>query len=196
MGASPCRLPLRGFRHVVDFTLEGTTPMPSYLAALETWGRRRWTVAAIASASISLLIAVPTAVFPSNFFTRSMAVTWWSYPVLAISGILTGLLMASYVRQSPATSQVVAGNDHMSEVGLAGGVLTFLAVGCPICNKLVVLALGVSGATTWFAPFQPVLALGSLGLLVFALRIRLRNEYFCEMPSTPSEATADRIPRQ
>jgi hypothetical protein len=49
-----------------------------------------------------------------------------------------------------------------------------LAVGCPICNKIVVLLLGVSGALTIFQPLQPVLALAAMVLLGYALFLRLR----------------------
>ena len=45
-----------------------------------------------------------------------------------------------------------------------GSMLSLFAVGCPICNKLVVMAVGVSGALNWFAPLQPLLAGGSLVL--------------------------------
>ncbi len=36
------------------------------------------------------------------------------------------------------------------------------AIGCPVCNKLVVLALGFSGALAYFEPIQPALALAGL----------------------------------
>jgi hypothetical protein len=41
---------------------------------------------------------------------------------------------------------------------LAGGVLSFLGVGCPICNKIVELLLGISGAFTalWLRPGRRV----------------------------------------
>ncbi len=35
---------------------------------------------------------------------------------------------------------------------LGGGLLWVFAIGCPICNKLAVIALGVSGALAYFAP--------------------------------------------
>ncbi len=53
------------------------------------------------------------------------------------------------------------------------------AVGCPACNKLVVLALGAGGAMTYFAPIQPVLGFLSLGLLAYALRMRLAGAVSC-----------------
>jgi hypothetical protein len=42
-----------------------------------------------------------------------------------------------------------------------------------------VVALGTSGALTWFAPVQPYLGLVALGLLAWALRTRLRGEVAC-----------------
>lgn len=45
----------------------------------------------------------------------------------------------------------------------------------PVCNKLVLLAPGCTGAMTWLGPVKPLLALGSVGLLGWALRARLRS---------------------
>jgi hypothetical protein len=49
--------------------------------------------------------------------------------------------------------------------GGAGGLLTFFAVGCPVCNTLVLLPLGTNGAMSYFEPVQPVLSLAAVGLL-------------------------------
>jgi hypothetical protein len=48
------------------------------------------------------------------------------------------------------------------------------AVGCPICNKLVVAVLGAGGALSYFGPAQPVLGAASIVLLGAALALRLR----------------------
>ena len=61
-------------------------------------------------------------------------------------------------------------------------MLSFLAVGCPVCNKIALLALGYSGALQWFAPLQPVLALAGVALLAWALRARLRGAVTCPVP--------------
>ena len=66
--------------------------------------------------------------------------------------------------------------------GHAGGVLPFLAVGCPVCNKLVIVAIGVSGALSYWAPVQPFLAAVSVALLVFAVYRRLRGMKSCPLP--------------
>jgi hypothetical protein len=66
-------------------------------------------------------------------------------------------------------------------------LLTYFAVGCPVCNKLVLLALGSAGAMTLFEPFQPVLQVTAVVLLVWALRGRLRGEVACPAPTPVAE---------
>jgi hypothetical protein len=48
-----------------------------------------------------------------------------------------------------------------------------------VCKKLVVLAIGISGAMSYWAPVQPFLALASLALLWIAVRRRLRGLQSC-----------------
>jgi hypothetical protein len=62
-------------------------------------------------------------------------------------------------------------------------VLSFMAAGCPVCNKLVVLAVGASGALAYFRPLQPVLGALSLVLLAAALWARLRARAPSSRPS-------------
>ena len=62
---------------------------------------------------------------------------------------------------------------------ILGGLISFFAVGCPVCNKLVLLALGSSGAISWFAPIQPFLAVISLLFMLWALNVRLINQDSC-----------------
>lgn len=68
--------------------------------------------------------------------------------------------------------------------GVFASLLTFFAVGCPVCNKLVLLALGTTGAMKFFEPFQPILAVLSIGLLVWALLRRISQENACPVPSS------------
>lgn len=71
---------------------------------------------------------------------------------------------------------------------LGGGLLSVFAVGCPVCNKLVVLAPGTSGALTYFAPLQPVLGFLSVGLLLYALRARLAGAQTCPVDLSETES--------
>jgi len=45
------------------------------------------------------------------------------------------------------------------------GSNSFFSVGCPVCNKLVVLLLGIGGAMTFFNPLLPFLGMASIVLL-------------------------------
>lgn len=66
------------------------------------------------------------------------------------------------------------------------------AVGCPVCNKLVVLALGLGGAMTYFAPVQPFLGLISTGLLLYGLRLRLSVMRSCPIGSPAARRNEER----
>ncbi|MCU0267326.1 MAG: hypothetical protein MUF83_01635 [Acidimicrobiales bacterium] len=146
---------------------------PAATTALTRWGTRRWATAGAAAIGTALLIGLPTDVIPNPVFGRPVPVTWWALPVLLVTSALGGLLLATYVRE-PGTEL-----DRPARAAGIGGLLGYFAVGCPVCNKLVVLALGTTGALELFAPVQPLLAVGSVVLLAVALRARLRGEIAC-----------------
>jgi hypothetical protein len=151
------------------------------LEALQGWTRSRWRAAAAMTTVSALAIGLPTDVIPNPVFGRQgTPVEPWAVPVLVLTAVLSGLLFATYV-QADDVSDIAAteGLDRPSRFGSVGGLLSFFAVGCPICNKVVVIALGTSGALTWFAPVQPYLGVVALCLLAWALRVRLRGEIAC-----------------
>lgn len=152
-------------------------------AALQLWSTRQWVIGVVGGFILSVVVSIPTDVIPNPYFTRSMAVTWWSYPVVIATGVLGALLVGSYVRNDDVPSARDEQLERSSRLGLIGATLSFFAIGCPVCNKLVLLALGASGTMTWFAPFQPVLAIASVVLMAIAVRMRLRNQVACAIPS-------------
>lgn len=137
-------------------------------------------MAAIGVAALTaFLIGVPTAIVHTPLFMRMLPTTWWDYPVWVVAAVLVGLTAATYVRSTnpaPETQESVRRT-------LAATVLSGLAVGCPICNKLVVMLLGVSGALNVWAPMQPLLGVISLALLLLGLLVRLRGEVACSRPT-------------
>ena len=146
---------------------------------MRTWSPRRWLVAAGASLAAIVLLGIPTAMIPNPVFARPIDAPAWSYLALAITAVLSGLLLATYVRDGG--QEEVATEDARRFT--AGGLLAFFAIGCPTCNKLVIIALGTSGALTWFEPVQPYLALAGVAVLGYALRRRLQTEVSCEVPA-------------
>ncbi|UNS98095.1 hypothetical protein MMF93_17725 [Streptomyces tubbatahanensis] len=160
--------------------------VPLALRAAASWPARRWGVAAAAAALTALVVGVPTAAIPTPLFSRAVATPWWAWPTLALTALLAGLLLATYVRAPASAASAEEAATRWSStrrsstrLGTVGGALSFFAVGCPVCNKLVLLALGTSGALTVWQPLQPVLALASLTLLAVATVRRLAGEAAC-----------------
>ena len=134
-----------------------------------TYGR------AIALAILSgAVIAVPTRLIPNGLFSRMTPTRPQDYVFLVVSAVLLGLTLA--LRSSVPQDAKVA----------AGGIGTVLAVGCPVCNKLVVALLGSGGALSLFAPLQPVIGAAAVGLLVVGLRRQLQalGASACAVPVT------------
>ncbi|MDJ0324760.1 hypothetical protein QMG61_13430 [Cryobacterium sp. PH31-AA6] len=145
--------------------------------ALRRWPARRWWIALTTAVGTYLVIAIPTDLIDTPFFAREIAPTTWSWPALAVSSILAGLVFATYV----AYPEGAAPSRSEGRLGLAGWMITFFAVGCPVCNKIVLLALGASGALQFFEPVQPYLAGASILLLGWALHARLTRESSCAL---------------
>jgi hypothetical protein len=159
--------------------------IPMYLV-LRAWDRRRRLTALAMTAVGVVVVAVPTDLVDTPVFSREVPPTWWSWPALLASAVLAGLLVATYVREPGSPDPARAEEERRSRWwGGAGGLLTFFAVGCPVCNKLVLLALGASGAMTYFEPVQPVLSVLALLLLAWALTRRLRGQVACAVPAPP-----------
>ncbi|KMO73476.1 hypothetical protein MCHLDSM_03822 [Mycolicibacterium chlorophenolicum] len=149
-----------------------------------TW--MRVGVGLAAALGIAVAIGVPSALLPNSFFVRMTPAPWWSYAAWAVTAVLSGALIATYVHAASATPRAP------SRAGFAATLGSMLAVGCPVCNKLVIAALGVSGALQVWAPLQPVLAVASLTLLGWALWRRLSTLRSCPVGSSPAAAAEDR----
>ena len=137
---------------------------------------RRLAVGLASTVVTALVIGIPTGTVETSWYHRMTPVLWWNYPVWVVSSLLTGALLATYVRDPHLEVRPTQGTKTF-----LGSALTIFAVGCPICNKLVVMAIGVSGALNLFAPIQPVLAVGSILLLTYALWARRRTAIACRV---------------
>lgn len=147
-----------------------------YFIALKNWSSQRWLIAILSSIITGLVIALPTAIIKNPIFGREIAVTLWSIPVLLITSILSGMLFATYIR-----NESILDEDKSLQLGTAGALFSFLAVGCPVCNKIALIALGYSGAIKYFAPVQPYLAILGVVILSYALIKRLDGEIACKI---------------
>jgi hypothetical protein len=141
------------------------TAQPAVWAAVPWWRFGLLTVAA--TALYAAVVGVLAGILPNPVFHRVVPVDVWNLLSWLLPAVLFGALAATYLVPWPRACRVGG------RAG-TGGVLSFLAAGCPVCNKLVVLAVGTTGALDYFRPLQPLLGLASLILLAFALWARLR----------------------
>lgn len=148
-------------------------------------GRGAWPYLVAVLAGVAWLFAsgIPTGIIETPFYVRMTPVEWWNYPFWISNSLLVGLLAATYV--SGLREKGGFGG------GMGGGLLMVFAIGCPVCNKLVVLALGFGGAMTYFAPVQPFLGFVSTGLLVYAVRVRLAGEVSCPVVAVEREERSE-----
>ena len=156
--------------------LEVSKLIPVCFSSLSKWTSTRWIIALVTSVITYIIIAIPTAIIKNPIFGREVGVTSWSIPVLVITSILSGLLFATYVRNENYLPE-----ERSAKIGSAGAFFSFLAVGCPVCNKIALIALGTSGAMQYFAPVQPYLALFGVIFLLYALQKRLVGESMCSV---------------
>lgn len=156
------------------------------LRGLRSWTGRQVRVAVVASVLIGLALGVATVLIPNSLFSRDIPPVAWNYPVWVVTSVLSGMLLATYTASRGTEPQQESGGASRS--GTVGAVLAWFAVGCPVCNKIALLALGYSGALTWFAPAQPFLAVAALVLLTAALVVRLQGSVHCPVSPTAVRA--------
>ncbi len=108
-----------------------------------------------------ILLGSVSAIIPNSFFSRMTGISSFDWIILISTSILGGLYVGLY-------SFIKSNKKKGVNCATGGGVLSFLAFACPVCNKLILLVLGFSGAMTYFAPIQPILGILGVLLLIYA----------------------------
>jgi hypothetical protein len=136
---------------------------------------RYWGTALVGSLGTLLLLGLPAALIPNPVFGRQIEAEPFAYAVWIASAALAGPLIADWLVPARPDAGRDPHRDGTGEAGLTlGGLVAFLAIGCPICNKIVLVLLGTTGALQLFAPIQPILGAASVALLAGTLAWRLR----------------------
>ncbi len=160
--------------------------MRECLASLEL--DRRFAGWAIAWGVGSLvMLGLASAIIPNPVFGRQIPPEPFAIVVWILSASLVGLIGATYsaprVASPTGAGMPVAVSlqpvDAVAErrtgrLGTLAGFGAFLAIGCPVCNKVALVLLGTSGALTIWAPLQPLIGGASLVLLAATLAWRFR----------------------
>lgn len=165
--------------------MKATTPR-AFLSLILDARYLAWSAAAAVLGLVAF--GLVSAIIPNPVFGRQIAPEPFAIIVWLVSGLLMGLLAGTYLAPAPAMPaafpapggtiavEADAGSAarSTSALGYAGGLAAFLAIGCPVCNKVALVLLGTSGALSIWAPLQPLVGLASVGLLAASLAWRLR----------------------
>ena len=117
--------------------------------------------------AVLLAVGIPSGVIPNPYFIRPLEARPSDYLFLGVITILAIALGATYGAPAVCSSQ--------DSKALGGGLLLFIGIGCPVCNKVALALVGASGALTYFEPVQPLFSLASIVVMFVALTLRLRD---------------------
>ena len=157
--------------------------MPASRPLLALLDRRLLLHAAFWTVVSGLAFGLVTAIIPNPVFGRQIPPEAFAIGVWLVSAPLMGIVMATYT--APVTSpsirmvalgptEAAAAQGRSTTLGSLAGFGAFLAIGCPVCNKVALVLLGTSGALSVYAPIQPLIGAVSLALLVVTAGWRLR----------------------
>ena len=93
----------------------------------------------------------------------------------ALAGLYVGLPQAECGKRTAGT----------------GGVIGFLGIACPVCNKILVLLFGGALLLEYYEPVRLYLALGGVVLLAVAIWLKMTRRG-CVDAETPVSNTASR----
>ncbi len=106
-----------------------------------------------------VMLGTVAALWDNPLFIRMTPAGGWEITMLAAMSVLSGVYVA--IRR-PFCSLKGAG---------AGGILAFVGVACPVCNKILLIVFGGELLMTYFEPVRIyVAAAGALMIGAFAVR--------------------------
>lgn len=130
--------------------------------------QKYWLLGISSAIGFALLLGIPTALIKTPFFTRMIPSTLLDYVFFILSSLLLGAYVGVHFYKKNTTTKCTA-------LTTTGGVGSFLAFACPICNKLLVLLFGTTILMTYLEPYRPLIGVVSTGLLGAALYWRIKT---------------------
>ncbi len=120
-------------------------------------------IAVLFSTVAFLGLGIVTDLIPNRFFLRMVPPNPVDYLFLTLTSVLLGTYISFHMhlkRRASTACTLTAGT---------GGVGGFLGFGCALCDKLLVLLLGVAGVLTFIEPYKPLF--GTIGVLMLGYAV-------------------------
>jgi hypothetical protein len=114
------------------------------------------------------LFGITTALLKTKYYMRMIPNTALDYFFLISSSILLGIYVGVHYYKKNNVNQC-------NTIATTGGIGSFFAFACPVCNKLLIFLFGATALMTYFEPYRPALGFASIGLLVGAIYWRLKQ---------------------
>ncbi len=110
-----------------------------------------------------VIFGVVTVLIPNKFFDRMSPINYLDYIFLTLTSILLGLYVSLYIYQKRERL-----NKKCTASAVGGGFFGFTGFACSICDKILVLLLGVGGVLTYVEPYRPFIGSVGIGLMSYA----------------------------
>lgn len=138
-------------------TLSGWEPFAAISA-------RRWALGIVVALASFAALGTVTALWQNPFFVRMTPAGGWEMTFLALLSGLGGFYAA--LRRSECGTRTAS----------VGGVLGFLGIACPVCNKILLLLFGGEVLLTYFEPIRIYIAAGGSALLAAVVLLEYRRQ--------------------
>lgn len=136
--------------------------------------------------AVLLLVGIPSGVIANPFFVRPLEARATDFVFLGAITVLAIALGATYGVPTTCSPQ--------DSKALGSGLLLFVGIGCPVCNKVVIALAGASGALTYFEPIQPLFSLAAIAVMGVALALRVRDIRRAAAIGQPTTPLAQHLP--
>jgi len=132
----------------------------------QTSGKRLLAGVAVAVVMFVALGSV-TALWDNPFFVRMTPIGGWEVSLLALLSFLSGLYVM--IRRPFCSNKKVS----------AGGVLGFLGIACPVCNKILLLIFGSELLLSYYEPVRIYIAI--IGVLIALWALSTEWRYYADV---------------